>query len=208
MTLCKASGFAVSERKHHMPYPTPYLCSSEMWGPHIWFSDSGPLLRGTSWLVTHYLDLRTLQPVRSWFTEPGQEKFRQGSQACRRQKVWAETTLGTHWFGHSFCMLWSLNVKCLSHPPSAWWTVTHSLWCQASFKGPSLISIYTELLPLSYHSTFWHLHTALQSLVNLSVSPARLGTPSGHLGALSTHHTTLAQCAKEVCWMNEWMGTR
>lgn len=57
----QASGFAVSERKHHMPYPMPHLCSSEMWGPHIWFSNSECLV-GTSWLVTHHLDLRILQP--------------------------------------------------------------------------------------------------------------------------------------------------
>lgn len=86
-----------------MPYPMPPLCSSEMWGPRIWFSGLSSLLRGTGWLVTHYVDPRTysleniFHCVRSRFAEPGQENFRQGGLGHTENKFWAETILELIW---------------------------------------------------------------------------------------------------------------
>ena len=144
-----------------MPYPMPQLCSAEMWGPRIWLLGLSSFLRGTGWLVTHYLDPRTcslenmVHCVRSRFAEPGQENFGGGgSWAHGRQKFWAETVLKQIWtfFLHFVGCRSEVSSRPLYHLPGELTFIHDSL--QVSSRETSLIYTQTRFLPLSYHSVF------------------------------------------------------
>ena len=144
----------------------PQLCSSEMWGPRIWFLGLSSFLRGTGWLVTHYLDPRTcslediVHCVRSRFAEPGQENFREGSLGHTEDRSFG---LRPYWnrSGLSFCILWAVGLRCLPAPSTICLVNWHSFMTQ--FKCPP-----GKLLWFTSKQDFFHCPTTLSSNTDIA----------------------------------------